>query len=139
MENVFVYGSLKRGFVNHHLIARAKFLGVGTTRPRFAMLNLGRYPGVVRGNVAIGGELYLVPRPLMGGLDRLEANGRVYRRELVPITTATGTIQAWIYIYLLARGDEKTVRPTGGIVIWRAPGIVRAAALPCDRKHRSGM
>jgi len=128
MQNVFVYGSLKRGFVNHHLIARAKFLGVGTTRPGFAMLNLGRYPGVVRGRAAIGGELFLVPQPLMSGLDRLEANGRVYRRELVPITTASGTIQAWIYIYLLARGDETTVRPTGGVVMWRAPRTVSASA-----------
>ena len=42
IETVFVYGSLKRGFVNHHVIADAKFLGTGVTGPGFAMLDLGR-------------------------------------------------------------------------------------------------
>ena len=128
MQSVFVYGSLKRGFVNHHLIARAKFLGVGMTRRGFAMLDLGRYPGVVRGCDIIGGELFSVPLPLVGGLDRLEENGRVYQRELVPIATGSGTIQAWIYIYLLARGDEKAVRPKGGVLLWCEPRRARISA-----------
>ncbi len=128
MQSVFVYGSLKRGFVNHHHIARGKFLGLGTTRRGFTMLDLGRYPGVVRGCDIIGGELFSVPLPLVGGLDRLEENGRVYQRELVPIATGSGTIQAWIYIYLLARGDEKAVRPKGGVLLWCEPRRARISA-----------
>ncbi|MFL5252312.1 MAG: gamma-glutamylcyclotransferase [Rhodopila sp.] len=32
LDIVFAYGSLKRGFSNHHVIVGAKFLGAGQTR-----------------------------------------------------------------------------------------------------------
>ncbi len=118
LENVFVYGSLRRGFCNHRVMAGAKFLGPGVTQADFAMVDLGRYPGVIRGDAAVAGEVFAVPNQLMGRLDRLEENGRVYQRELTPITMASGKICAWIYVYLLARGRAKTVRPRGGVVTW---------------------
>jgi len=86
LETVFVYGSLKRGFVNHHVMTGTKFLGTGITQPGFAMIDLGRYPGVIQGTAVIAGEVFAVPTPLMGRLDRLEDNGRVYRREVTPST-----------------------------------------------------
>jgi gamma-glutamylaminecyclotransferase len=121
LETVFVYGSLKRGFVNHHVMTGTKFLGTGITQPGFAMIDLGRYPGVIQGTAVIAGEVFAAPTPLMGRLDRLEDNGRVYRREVTSIHLPSGTVNAWIYLYLLARGHEKPVRPRGGVVTWREP------------------
>lgn len=120
VENVFVYGSLKRGFCNHHMMAGAKFLGDGVTPPNFVMIDLGRYPGVIHGGTVIAGEVFAVPTRLIGRLDRLEENGRLYQREMTAIAMAAGQVSAWIYIYRLARRHARTVRPHHGIALWRA-------------------
>lgn len=119
LETVFVYGSLKRGYRNHALMAGCKFLGEGRTAPTFAMIDLGRYPGVIRGGATIAGEVFAVPSHRMGRLDRLEDNGRVYQRERTPIDLPAGPVEAWIYLYLLARGHERPVVPRDGVVTWR--------------------
>lgn len=121
LQNVFVYGSLKRGFYNHRFLGRAKFLGEGLTQPSFAMLDLGAYPGVIRGAVAVAGEVFAVGPVVLARLDRLEANGRVYQRERVPVTLPSETIEAWIYVYLLDGRHRNSVRPTRDIVTWREP------------------
>ena len=142
LETVFVYGSLKRGFINHHVMAGTEFLGAGVTQPGFAMLGLGRYPGVVRGTAVIAGEVFAVPAPRMGRLDRLEDNGRVYRREVIPIRLPSGVVDAWIYLYLLARGHKKPVKPRGNVVTWREnPGreIPGAKILPCRNSAGRGL
>ena len=118
LDIVFAYGSLKRGFSNHHVIADSKFLGAGQTRVDFTMFDLGRYPGVIHGHSVIAGDVFAVPPRLMGRLDRLEDNGRVYQRKRTLIVMASGSVEAWIYLYLLARGAERTVTPRGGVVTW---------------------
>lgn len=63
-------------------------------------------------------EVYEVSTPHnLDVLDRLEGNGRLYQRELVPINLPDGrTIQAWIYLYL--RGTEGLTEIKGGE--WKA-------------------
>jgi gamma-glutamylaminecyclotransferase len=108
---VFVYGTLRRGEVNHYLLSGAEYCGVHVTRPRYRMLHLGTYPGVVAGGAsAIEGEVYRVGGEQLVRLDRLEAYPRLYTRQLIP--TPWG--RAWIYLYRGSRSNRSTI-PSG---IW---------------------
>ncbi|MCG8025700.1 MAG: gamma-glutamylcyclotransferase [Candidatus Thiodiazotropha endolucinida] len=109
IELVFVYGTLRRGETNHHLLHGAQFCGEHMTRPHYRMLHLGTYPGVVKGgSTAIHGEIYRVNRKQFIQLDRLEAYPALYNRKLIP--TRWG--KAWIYLY---RGNRnaRPVIPSG--------------------------
>lgn len=102
---VFVYGSLKRGQLNHRRLLGAEFLAAGWTEPRFALYCLGPYPAMVGESiapVAVEGELYRVSAELLAELDRFEALGELYERQLLPISTSAGgpPRQAWAYLYL---------------------------------------
>jgi len=92
---VFVYGTLRHGECNHHLLSQAQWLGNHTTLPIYSLYDLGAYPAVIEGHSAIIGEVYLVDEETLAQLDLLEDHPVTYRREL--IETPFG--QAWIYIY----------------------------------------
>jgi gamma-glutamylaminecyclotransferase len=106
MIHVFVYGSLKRGFRNHHLLETSRFIGPGTTRRDFDLLDLGYFPAAIRpGAFAIQGELFSVDRHTLRNLDWLEGNGTFYRREQHPvIVQEAGLVSAWIYLLLEPAG-----------------------------------
>ncbi|HEY6019093.1 MAG TPA: gamma-glutamylcyclotransferase family protein, partial [Candidatus Paceibacterota bacterium] len=59
-HNVFVYGTLKNGQSNNHLLESATFIGQGMTIKPYYMANLGGFPVVTHSppkhNVA--GELF---------------------------------------------------------------------------------
>ena len=75
MIHIFVYGSLKRGFRNHHFLAASRFIGTGTTRCCFDLLDLGYFPAAIKpGMFAIQGELFSVDWHTLKNLDRLEGN-----------------------------------------------------------------
>ena len=46
-QSVAVYGSLKRGYYNHHFLQGARYQGRFITLRGYALLNLGAYPGMV--------------------------------------------------------------------------------------------
>lgn len=106
---VFVYGTLRRGERNHHLLVNAQSLGNHTTSPVYDLYDLGSYPAVSEGHGAIFGEVYLVDDHTLEQLDYIEDVPVTYRRE--QIETIFGL--AWIYIYqdvsqldvLIASGD----------------------------------
>jgi gamma-glutamylcyclotransferase (GGCT)/AIG2-like uncharacterized protein YtfP len=106
MINVFVYSSLKRGFRNHHFLATSRFIGTGTTRRDFDLLDLGYFPAAIRpGEFAIRGELFAVERHTLNTLDFLENNGSFYQRERHPvIIDGAGLVSAWIYLLLQPTG-----------------------------------
>lgn len=109
---VFVYGTLRRDEVNHHLLESARYRGKHITEPCYKMVDLGAYPGVVkRGRTRIQGEVYEVSQEEMATLDRLEGYPTDYTRELIP--TPWG--RAWIYLYRGSLRDRKRI--AGGI--WR--------------------
>jgi len=84
----------------------ALFLGAYTTEPVFTMLDLGPYPGVIRGGItAIVGEVYAINSDLLRRLDRLENCPRTYYR--ISLSTPFGN--AWFYLYRAARGKQAAV------------------------------
>jgi len=92
MTKVLVYGSLKKGFGNHHILENARFLGKAVTSPEFTMLHLGGFPGIVRGGeTAITGEVYEVDAATLRRLDRLEGHPNFYRRDVIAVTMEDGT------------------------------------------------
>lgn len=72
---LFFYGSLRRGGTNHRLIADQTFLGEAVTAPKYRLLDLGKYTGLIRDDangVAIPGELWEVTECCLGELDDFE-------------------------------------------------------------------
>jgi gamma-glutamylcyclotransferase (GGCT)/AIG2-like uncharacterized protein YtfP len=92
----FVYGTLRRGECNHHLLGDAVFLGFHRTTARYSMLRMGWYPAVIDGgHTRISGEVYQISKAHLPWLDQLEDYPHTYNRRL--ISTPYGP--AWMYFY----------------------------------------
>lgn len=111
---VFVYGSLKRGFHNHHLLETSELLGEATSCDRFVMWGAG-FPFLAsksRGH-RVAGELYLVDLETLQCLDHLEGHPRFYRRQSRLFRTGRTRRRAWIYLVPQDRyqSSDVLVRP----------------------------
>ena len=98
---VFVYGTLKRGCRNHHVLRSAEFLGEAWTQPLYRMVNCGSYPGLVRVGCAheghaTQGELYRVDAPLLAVLDAFEDVPREYIRASIELQNGAAA-QSYFY------------------------------------------
>lgn len=92
---VFVYGTLRRGECNHHLLANAGFLGAYRTPPCFGFWQLQWCPAATTaGETAILGEVYAVDAATFADLDRLERYPEWYDR--LRLNTPWG--EAWCYV-----------------------------------------
>jgi gamma-glutamylcyclotransferase (GGCT)/AIG2-like uncharacterized protein YtfP len=127
---VFVYGSLKRGQANHHLLAEAPFLGEAQLEG-LALHDLGPFPMAVvePGAGPLHGELYAVTPEQLSQLDRLEGVPRLYRREAWPLPSGAAV---WVYL-----GQSRQVRhsPLLAAGRWGAPlaaALLLLAALPAS-------
>ncbi len=129
MTNVFVYGTLKKGYGNNRLLANSLFCGKAITNEEYLMLNLGYFPGVRKndplalkpfiGNVA--GELYQVDAPTLESLDRLEGNGHFYNREIVItlLPENDAPVRAWMY-FLMTNPACPVIPPNSdGVINWQ--------------------
>ena len=94
-QQVAIYGSLKRGFYNHHLMMGSEFIGEDCLGG-FNLYSLGAFPGVKRGKGQLHVEVFTVDPLCFERLDVLEDHPNWYQREQV--TTKFGL--AWIYLYL---------------------------------------
>lgn len=131
---VFVYGTLLRGEVNHRLLQDAEWVGEHRTEPRFSLVRLGAYPGLIAGGrTAVRGELYRVDQAGLRALDVLEDYPRLYDRRLL----ATPFGRAWAYLYRGSVRDRPLI-PSGD---WRAvsrhAAPTRAAAVRCRRDSKN--
>src|SRR6185369_16266286 len=78
---VFVYGTLKKGFGNHGVLGKSKFIKKSTMFG--VLLNLGGYPGFLPKQTGMGvhGEVYEVPDlETLNALDLLEGHPYHYVR-----------------------------------------------------------
>jgi molybdenum cofactor cytidylyltransferase len=97
---LFVYGSLMRGGLRHVVLREQRFLREAVTRPKYLLLDLGAYPGLVAvptGGRAIHGELYEVERRLIPSLDRIEGAPQQYRLEPLEVEGEGGPVFGYLY------------------------------------------
>jgi gamma-glutamylcyclotransferase (GGCT)/AIG2-like uncharacterized protein YtfP len=115
---LFAYGTLMRGYPRHRFLADAATF-VGAARVVGALVDLGRYPGLVEGAGWVRGELYRLDElEVLPTLDREE--GYNFERRATPATVAGGRERsAWVYWYRGPReraraipdGDYRRARP----------------------------
>lgn len=140
---VFVYGTLRRGFHNHHYLEDLPYLGAAsTTIEKYEMRDAagGSFPVVFerkmkdgkRKNPVAGriiGEVYAVDPRTMLSLDRLEDNGRMYHRT-----------EQWIFLDEQKIHNNAKFHPSikcymyiGNEYFWQG----RAANIPCSSKIKN--
>jgi gamma-glutamylaminecyclotransferase len=101
---VFVYGTLKHGYGNHHLLERSTRIGSGETVAHCRLYDAG-FP-VLRPrdkkperNAKVRGEVYDCDEATVMELDRLESEGRMYHRRTKLIRLDSGQrVKAAAYI-----------------------------------------
>ncbi len=88
ITTLFLYGSLKRGYSNHVLVAGERFLGEAVTEPRYRIIELGQYGGLIRDDVAglaVQGELWAVSEAALAVLDAFEIGEGLWARFPVEV------------------------------------------------------
>lgn len=101
---VFVYGTLKRNFGNHHLLLRdleqpSKFIGFGEISAR--MFSTGAFPICVASSdyrYVVKGEIYAVSAKTLTLLDALEGHPSFYQREEVEVYTLCDINKVYCYL-----------------------------------------
>lgn len=100
---VFVYGSLKKGYALHHLLEDQQFLGLARTLPLYRIYDLGEYPGLidVPDGLEIHGEVYEVSAEALERLDAAEgvSDGYYARRQIQLLPPFDqSTTHAWFWL-----------------------------------------
>ena len=113
-ELVAVYGSLRQGGHNHHLLIESEFLGQERTTPSWQMRSLGAFPAVCHGNDSIVIEVYrLFCQKISHNLDYLEgyiAPGHSQNfYEKVSIATSHGRAD----FYIMTSIDSRHIVESG--------------------------
>ncbi|MFT3869395.1 MAG: gamma-glutamylcyclotransferase family protein [Nibricoccus sp.] len=103
-HQVFVYGTLKHGGSNHHLMAGQQFIAIAKTEPLYKLYSIGAYPGMVdvptNGN-PIEGEIWAVDADCLAKLDRLEGlDEGLYKRVPIRLQPPNNVSMVEGYLYL---------------------------------------
>nr|WP_256438930.1 gamma-glutamylcyclotransferase family protein [Synechococcus sp. CCY 9618] len=118
---VFVYGTLKRGFCNHHWLAGCSFEGEAAIEG-LVLHDLGPFPMAIPGGGAVWGEVFRLMGEALARLDRLEGYPRLYDR--LPMALADGR-WAWVYV-----GRPRQVRFVPALLDGRWPALRPPASGP---------
>ncbi len=97
---LFVYGTLKRGGVRHHILANQVFLGEVRTRPSYTLFDFTEHPALVRSITegrSIRGEMYRVATSLLGLLDEIEDAPHLFRLEAIEIEGSNEAVFAYLF------------------------------------------
>ncbi|AKG33424.1 gamma-glutamylcyclotransferase family protein [Paenibacillus durus] len=112
MELVFVYGTLRQGEENHHLMDNARLVALIAWTRGILMDTRRGYPAMVEeGSGVVAGELYEVTPEMMIRLDELEDfhgpgnPANEYERIRTEVTTDSGKREAWVYVYRERKHD----------------------------------
>lgn len=108
---IFVYGSLRQGHGNHHLLEGASCYGTGQTLSNCAMYVVSGYPYVTSSEqrYPIIGELYAVDVAMLEKLDKMEGHPRYYVRRETTVVVAGQEYTCWMYF----RDPDGTLLHTG--------------------------
>lgn len=104
---LFVYGTLQRGGMYHHLLGHARFLGQAYTARPYPLI-LAHYPCLLDRpgeGLVVSGELFSLPdSATWQRVDLLEDHPREYRRRLERVRMKSGEDPvAWVYFYTDSR------------------------------------
>jgi gamma-glutamylaminecyclotransferase len=90
---LFFYGSLKRGYSNHHRVASQTYLGDAATVPAYRIIELGQYGGMIRderNGFAVSGEIWAIDAKCLADLDEFEMGEGRWQRMPVAIAGHDG-------------------------------------------------
>lgn len=98
-KNIFVYGTLKKGYWNNYLLDGAKFLGEALTDKPYRLLGTGVPYAVPEeyddGGLPVKGEVYEIETGRhLSRLDNLEGHPNVYTRRPLSATGLSGEIKS---------------------------------------------
>lgn len=128
MQNLlFVYGTLRQQFGNHHYLSNAIFLGKATTELKYVMHASSSIPFVSQSMAVshIVGEVYEVDDNTLANLDRLEGCKVIaqeplqcdanswYTREQVPVRWADGGNYQIVWMYFNEHETRHNIISTG--------------------------
>lgn len=103
-----VYGTLRRGFHNNHLLKDSEYVGDATIAG--TMRSLGGFPCIsLYGDYQIHGELFKVGPDVLAACDRLENHPTWYLRTKVE----TNKGPAWVYVIEDERYSQYPVVKSG--------------------------
>lgn len=114
---LFVYGSLKKGFDNEHVLDKAKYISKATTVRKFAMYASkgGEYPYFLKDKPLnnIEGELYKIARKdLLKKIDIFEGSPDYYTRESIEVKSRSFDMNKRVFTYFYAnKKDHKKKQP----------------------------
>lgn len=112
---IFVYGTLKRGFANSHLLERATYIGSFHTTTKYPLVVGGKYfsPYLLdvpnTGN-RVKGEVYAVDDLTLADLDHLEQVGINYTRRVEKVVSCTDrSVVVNAFAYFKGNDIEKLI------------------------------
>ncbi len=101
MNNIFVYGTLRRTDVRNSVLTNSKFLGDYKSIPKYTMYNLGAFPCITfGGKTSIVGEVYSVDNYTLDRIDMIEGHPSFYTRlpiELLDSNTELSSVNVEAY------------------------------------------
>jgi gamma-glutamylcyclotransferase (GGCT)/AIG2-like uncharacterized protein YtfP len=114
LNEVFVYGTLKRGLHNNIFLEGAEFVCSSYTMERFELYSDGCIPFItsnINPNILthrVQGEVYRVDDDTMMELDSLEGNGFFYKRRLIRVQYRKNP--CWCYFIMHANSEAAEKR-----------------------------
>jgi gamma-glutamylaminecyclotransferase len=110
---LFLYGTLKRGHVNHHLVAKQRFVGPAQTQQGFTLYELDGYPGMVAatgGREGVVGEIWQIDAACLNLLDEFEGVSEgLYRRTTIPLIAPHENIVVETYLYAQSTTGRRVI------------------------------
>ena len=120
MTTLFTYGTLKRGFQNHHRIFGGYDIKITPAWVYGKLYDLGCFPALTDGNNKVYGELIEFDNPaILKRVDYLEGfKGKnhphnYYERREVVVFVGSDTVNAWVYVL----SDEQIKQYDGKIIV----------------------
>ena len=98
---LFVYGSMKKDFINHNRLINEKFIGNAISKNKYNMYpdSLYLFPYAIENEKIhhLKGELYILENSNIKDIDLFEGVPDFYYRKLIPVICNEVEINAYIY------------------------------------------
>lgn len=117
---VFVYGTLKRGYLANMYLEGSTYIGDGITVDGFSMYD-GGYPKLVDNGVQplpVVGEVYEVDSETMAVLDDYESYPTLYDRKIIAVMVDQVQYDCIVYVYNCPTESLSLVEPNDHAYCW---------------------